>query len=115
MKRPENTTKWKDGFEVVKAVGAEQMPAVVFVTAYDEFALKAFEVNVLDYLLKPVDDERLQKTVGRAKRQVKQADRGNIEERLLRLLSQVQSKAQYIKRIPVKTAHHTVLVLTERY
>src|SRR5438128_4475781 len=43
------------GFEVVEAVGAEQMPLVVFVTAYDEFALKAFEVNAIDYLLKPFD------------------------------------------------------------
>jgi len=47
------------GFEVVEAVGVEEMPAVIFVTAYDEYALRAFEVNAVDYLLKPFDQERL--------------------------------------------------------
>ena len=47
-----------DGFEVIQTVGAERMPAVVFVTAYDQHALRAFEVQALDYLLKPFDGER---------------------------------------------------------
>jgi two-component system LytT family response regulator len=56
-----------DGFGVIEAVGLHRMPAVVFVTAYDEFALRAFEVNALDYLLKPVDDARLQAALERAR------------------------------------------------
>lgn len=55
------------GFEVVEAVGAENLPAVVFVTAYDEHAIRAFEVHALDYLLKPVDPERFHKTMARAR------------------------------------------------
>jgi two-component system LytT family response regulator len=56
-----------DGFGVVQALGAEQMPAVIFVTAYDEYALKAFEVNALDYLLKPIEPERLAGALARAR------------------------------------------------
>src|SRR5215204_532191 len=58
------------GFDVIEAVGAAAMPAVVFVTAYDEFAIRAFEVNALDYLLKPFEEARLATAVERAKRQI---------------------------------------------
>jgi two-component system LytT family response regulator len=102
------------GFEVVEAVGAERMPPVVFVTAYDEYALKAFEVNALDYLLKPFDEERLLKTIGRVKRQIREKGRGDFDERLMQLLGKVAAPApDYLKRISVKTAQHIVLVLTE--
>ncbi len=59
------------GFEVVETVGAANMPLVIFVTAYDEFAPEAFKVNALDYVLKPFDEERLTKSVRHAKRQMK--------------------------------------------
>lgn len=102
-----------NGFEVVENISAEKMPMVVFVTAYDEFALRAFEINALDYLLKPVDEERLAKTILRIKLQIKEEGRGDIENRLLQLLGKVESQAAYPKRIPVKTAQQTVLVATE--
>jgi two-component system LytT family response regulator len=60
-----------DGFEVVEIIGAENMPAVIFVTAYDEYAIRAFEINAVDYLLKPFDKERFEKAVDRAKREIK--------------------------------------------
>ena len=50
-----------DGFGVIKAVGAERMPTVIFVTAYDEYALRAFEVHALDYLLKPFGRDRFRR------------------------------------------------------
>jgi len=56
-----------NGFDVAHALGADRMPAVVFVTAFDEFAIKAFEVQALDYLLKPFDDARFARTLARAK------------------------------------------------
>src|SRR5689334_12266255 len=60
-----------NGFEVIETVGAERMPTVIFVTAYDQYALKAFEVNALDYLLKPFDRRRFQKTLERAKTMIR--------------------------------------------
>jgi two-component system, LytTR family, response regulator len=56
-----------DGFEVIRRVGPERMPAVVFVTAWDEFALKAFEVHAIDYVLKPFEDERLRAALAHAR------------------------------------------------
>ncbi|MEO5953517.1 MAG: response regulator, partial [Chloroflexia bacterium] len=56
-----------DGFQVIDAIHAEQMPAVIFVTAHDAYALRAFEVNAIDYLLKPVNGDRLHDALDRAK------------------------------------------------
>ena len=57
----------RDGFEVIRAVGPERMPPVIFVTAWDSFALRAFEVHALDYLLKPFEDRRLREALARAR------------------------------------------------
>src|SRR5437588_316022 len=62
-----------DGFDVLCRLETPKMPAVVFVTAYDRFAIKAFEVNAVDYLLKPVDDERFDRAVERAKTHLSRA------------------------------------------
>jgi len=62
-----------DGFDVIKAVGPERMPLVIFVTAYDQHALRAFEVRALDYLLKPFDRERFREALGRARAQIEGA------------------------------------------
>src|ERR1700694_3458834 len=56
-----------DGFSVLKEIGAERMPAVVFVTAHDHYAIQAFEINAIDYLLKPVTEERFTRALERAK------------------------------------------------
>ena len=102
------------GFEVVEAVGVEEMPAVIFVTAYDEYALRAFEVNAVDYLLKPFDQERLNRAVARAKRAIRrETPAGETEERLRRLLKEVRGEPKYLKRIPVKSARDTTLIVTE--
>jgi two-component system LytT family response regulator len=74
-----------DGFAVLAAVGADAVPAVVFVTAYDEHAVRAFEVHAVDYLLKPFDDERFERALGRAKERVLA---GAPDERLDALLRQ---------------------------
>jgi len=76
----------KTGVEVVRAVGAERMPSTVFVTAYDQFALQAFELAAVDYLLKPYDDERFEQAFARARRQVELAEVGKLTDRLLTLL-----------------------------
>ena len=78
-----------DGFAVVRAVGTGRMPAVVFVTAHDEFAVRAFEVNAVDYLLKPVSPARLDQTLARAREQTARTSAVQLEERLRVLLSEV--------------------------
>jgi two-component system LytT family response regulator len=102
------------GFEVIETIGVNKMPTVIFVTAYDEFALRAFEVHAIDYLLKPFDKKRLVKAIERAKREIKKQEPSNgIEEKLRNLLKEVKIEPQYLKRIPVKTSLGTTLVLTE--
>lgn len=78
-----------DGFQVVSTYGAERMPAVIFVTAYDEYAVRAFEVHALDYLLKPVTAERFQAAFRRARRQLERDVAARTGERLKALLAQV--------------------------
>jgi two-component system LytT family response regulator len=78
-----------DGFEVLGAVGPDRMPHVVFVTAYDQFALRAFEVHALDYLLKPFSDKRFFDAIDRAKRAIHEAGRVELSARLLSLLDAV--------------------------
>jgi two-component system LytT family response regulator len=99
------------GFEVIEQVGVENMPAVIFVTAYDEFALQAFEINAVDYLLKPFDKDRLKVAVQRAKREIgHEIPSAEIEERLRRLISEIRGTPKYLKRIPVKQKDGTTLV-----
>ena len=78
-----------DGFEVLRTIGPDRMPHVIFVTAYDQFALRAFEVHALDYLLKPFGDKRFFDALGRAKQAIRQADSGDLRARLVALLEAV--------------------------
>jgi two-component system LytT family response regulator len=102
-----------DGFDVLKAVGAEKIPAVIFVTAYDQFALRAFEVHALDYLLKPFDRERVRKALERAKAQLKHQEAGILDERLQALLKDIRTESRYLKRLAVKTTGRTIFLLTD--
>lgn len=81
-----------DGFEVVGAVGADSMPPVIFVTAYDEYAIKAFEVHALDYLLKPFDRARFDRALERAKEHLaRRGEDGALAGQLRALLDEVRS------------------------
>ena len=100
-----------DGFEVLEAVGPEAVPAVVFVTAYDEFALRAFEVHALDYLLKPFDAERLGATLARVKRLL--AASQNAAAQLTTLLESLRGAKKYVARLPVRSRERLVFVSVE--
>jgi Response regulator of the LytR/AlgR family len=82
-----------DGFEALARVGPEQAPVVVFVTAYDHHALRAFEVSAVDYLLKPYDDTRFEAALKRAKDAVRQRQGQQVDARLHQLLDYLQAGA----------------------
>jgi two-component system, LytTR family, response regulator len=94
-----------DGFEVVRAVGADQMPPVIFVTAFDRFAVRAFEVSAVDYLLKPFDDERFTVALDRAKRAVRHASQPNVADQLAGLLRMVQAQSNADSRTESDPSH----------
>jgi two-component system LytT family response regulator len=78
-----------DGFNVIEQVGPERMPATIFVTAFEEHALRAFQVHALDYLLKPFGDERFRQALEHARRRIHTERRGELGERLEALLREV--------------------------
>lgn len=93
-----------DGFEVLDRLDRARLPAVIFVTAYDRYALKAFEVHAVDYLLKPFDRERFKTALARAREQ-QQID--TMKEKLEDLLDQ---RAKYPDRMEVKTSGRVVIL-----
>jgi len=101
-----------DGFGVLEALKGERVPAVVFVTAYNEYAIQAFDVNALDYLLKPVDCARLSKAVTRAKSQLAQpAD--DLDGRFRAMLEDIKAGSKFLKRLTIKLTGHTILLPTD--
>jgi two-component system, LytTR family, response regulator len=99
-----------DGFEIVEEVGVDQMPTTIFITAYDKFAVRAFETNAVDYLLKPFDKERLMRAVDRAKKEIERQMPDDFKKRLEVLLEDVRPRPRYLKRIPIKSPKGTFLV-----
>jgi two-component system LytT family response regulator len=91
-----------DGFGVIEAL--EEPPPIVFVTAYDEYAIRAFEVNALDYLLKPFSHERLEKAIHRA--QEAQTEERDFASRLAPLLESLSSQGHYLTRLAVRDRNH---------
>ncbi|MEK6280124.1 MAG: response regulator [Acidobacteriota bacterium] len=88
------------GFEVVEAIGVENLPAVVFVTAHDEHAIRAFEVNALDYLLKPIDRDRFRKTLLRVRDQLSSENGKQLQQKLSALLRRWDESKEKTPRIP---------------
>ena len=91
-----------DGFGVVEQIGAGQMPAIVFVTAFDQYALKAFEVHALDYLLKPFDRERFQATLARARETIRLRIAGQSDQGMAALLESLAARRKHAERLLVK-------------
>jgi two-component system LytT family response regulator len=91
-----------DGFDVISSVGVDRMPPVIFVTAFDEYAVNAFEVGALDYLLKPVDQLRFSQTLERARKRVASKQQPAMAVQLQRLLDYVARGDAATERIGVK-------------
>jgi two-component system LytT family response regulator len=90
------------GFELLEALG-KQIPHVIFVTAYDQYAVRAFEVNALDYLLKPFDQERFDLSWQRAKAQIMADRNGGTDQRILALLEEMKAGNKYLERLVIKS------------
>lgn len=99
------------GIEVIDAIGSERMPAIVFVTAFEQYAVKAFEANAVDYLVKPFSRERFAATLGRAKTRLS-VNTGNpgTSTQILRALEDLRQRDAWLQRIPVRVDEHVVLV-----
>jgi two-component system, LytTR family, response regulator len=106
-----------DGFDVLARVGPEHIQAIIFVTAFDQYALKAFDVHALDYLLKPFDDERFARAMERAKAQISAQEINKLSNRLLALLEERESERKessqqqnYRTRLMIKVSSRVMLL-----
>jgi two-component system LytT family response regulator len=105
-----------DGFTLLRQLDPTELPVVVFVTAYDQYALRAFDVHAVDYLLKPFDDTRFREAVARAKQLVRQGKLGALSQHLLALLDgsgrppAVVSNGEYLKRLVIKSGGRVTVV-----
>ena len=95
-----------DGFAVLECLPPERLPTVIFVTAFDQYALRAFEVYALDYILKPFDSERFNRTLQHAKSQIRQARGSVLNQGLLDLLTELKEKpkGKLPDRLVIKTS-----------
>jgi len=92
----------KGGFDVVAEIGVDALPTLVFVTAYDEYALRAFEACALDYILKPFDEERFARTLARAKAQIVGTGERDVHRRVLALVEELRARAKHLDRLMIR-------------
>lgn len=102
-----------DGFGVIEQIGAEQMPPVIFITAYDEYALRAFKVHAVEYLLKPLQEEDFMLAVNRARIVISQPSDESLKISLNALLESIQSERVYLERVLVKEKDRTKVIPVE--
>ena len=102
-----------DGFGVLEALEGEPLPVVVFVTAYDEYAIRAFDVHAVDYLLKPFDEDRFHVALGRARGRLGERRAASIDERLEAVLSELRTREQFADRLLVKNDGRVTVLQVE--
>lgn len=99
-----------DGFEVLQAIQGEQLPAVMFATAFDEFALRAFNANAVDYLLKPFNQARFHAALERARARIGRGEQDELARQMRSLLETHRAERQYPERIVVRIGSKIVFV-----
>src|SRR6185295_414215 len=106
-----------NGFEVLEQLSGQPLPVIIFVTAYDRYALKAFEVSALDYLLKPFDDARFHKALAQARQQIEQQDASELGRKFLSLMGTRDVKPgatpRYLTQLMIKTAGRVLFIRAE--
>lgn len=103
----------KNGFEVVREIGRDILPAFIFVTAYDHYALQAFDVHALDYLLKPFNKERLHRAVNHAREHLDGRSPGRLDERIVSLLADLRGEKKYLERLVIKSVGRVFFLKTD--
>lgn len=101
------------GFDVIKTVGADRMPYVIFITAYDEYAFRAFEVHALDYLLKPVDGYRFKAAIERARNQIRADSIETLNQKLRHLVADLGTEKKHIERVAIKSNGRVLLLAVD--
>lgn len=102
-----------NGFEIVRALDAGSLPAIIFVTAYDQYALQAFDLYALDYLLKPFDRKRAKRAVERAREHIRSRERGEMDERLMSLVAGLKPDRKYLERLVIRSTGRIFFLKTE--
>ncbi len=101
------------GFDVIQSVGAGRMPFVIFVTAFDRYALRAFDVHALDYLLKPFDRDRFRDALTRARERIERSSNGDLERRLLAIVNDLKPAPQSLERFVIKSGGRVFFLRAE--
>jgi two-component system LytT family response regulator len=99
-----------DGFAVVHAIGAERMPPLIFVTAHDQYAIRAFEIAAIDYLLKPVTEERFALAFNRAIRRLQAVPHEDATKQVLAMLDAVANPPRQIERFAIRSGERTLFL-----
>lgn len=102
-----------NGFETLQEINPAKVPAIIFVTAFDQYAIRAFDVHALDYLLKPFNRERFKRAVERAREQIERVTTGKIDERLASLLADLTTGKKYLERLVVKSVGRVFFLRTD--
>lgn len=93
-----------NGFELLSTLSLVQIPVTIFVTAYEQYAIKAFDVCALDYLLKPFDRERFTRALNRARSELDRRKAGQVNDKVLKLLGELQQNKSYVEKLIIRTA-----------
>jgi two-component system LytT family response regulator len=99
-----------DGFAVIEAVGADHMPAVIFVTAHDRYAVRAFETCAVDYLLKPVTEERFRLAFERARNRLRAAPPDESTRQMRAVLEAIANPRRYLSRLAIRSGDRTIFL-----
>ena len=102
-----------NGFEVLQQSHASPLPVVIFVTAYDKYAIQAFEAHALDYLLKPFAFERFERSMQRARNQIAASRSGELSEKLLAMLESRKVRTKYLDRLAIKSRGRVIFLKTD--
>ncbi len=102
-----------DGFDVLESIPPAEMPFVIFVTAYDQYALRAFEVSAVDYLVKPFDRRRFEKALQRAKSRLASERGSDLNQQTLALLEELKARSSHVERLVIKAGGRAFFLKTE--